>query len=64
LSEAAGAAPLAGALKIRERVRGKKIALVLSGGNVTVAQLKDVLGTQPSPPTPLPMGEGRRGEGE
>ncbi len=39
LVEPAGAAPLAGALKLRERLRGKRIALVLSGGNISPGQL-------------------------
>ncbi len=43
LVEAAGAAPLAAALKLRERLAGKRIALVVSGGNVTRDQLLDVL---------------------
>ena len=36
LAEHAGAASLAAALKIRERLRGKKVALVMSGGNATL----------------------------
>ena len=44
LVEAAGAAPLAAALKLRERLSGKRVALVLSGGNATREQLLDVLG--------------------
>jgi threonine dehydratase len=43
LVEAAGAAPLAAALELRERVAGKRVALVLSGGNATPEQLLDVL---------------------
>lgn len=43
LTEHAGAASLAGALKIKDRLRGKKVALVVSGGNITVSQLKAVL---------------------
>jgi threonine dehydratase len=43
LVEAAGAAPLAAALKLRERLAGKRVALVVSGGNVTREQLLDVL---------------------
>ncbi len=39
LVEPAGAAPLAAALKLRERLRGKRVALVLSGGNISPAQL-------------------------
>jgi threonine dehydratase len=43
LVEAAGAAPLAAALKLRRRLSGKRVALVLSGGNVTRHQLLEVL---------------------
>jgi len=44
LVEAAGAAALAGALKLRERLHGKRVALICSGGNITLAQLRAVLG--------------------
>ena len=43
LAEPAGAAPLAAALDMPERVRGKKIALILSGGNIAPDQLMDCL---------------------
>jgi threonine dehydratase len=43
LIEAAGAAPLAAVLKDRERYAGKRIALVASGGNVTLDQLRALL---------------------
>ena len=43
LVEAAGAASLAGALQLRERLAGRRVALVFSGGNVSVPQLADVL---------------------
>lgn len=43
LAEHAGAATLAGALKIKDRLQGKKVALILSGGNITVEQLKAAL---------------------
>ena len=43
LVEAAGAASLAGALQLRERLAGKRVALICSGGNVSVPQLADVL---------------------
>ena len=39
LVEPAGAAPLAAALKLRDRLRGKRIALVASGGNISPLQL-------------------------
>ena len=44
LTEHAGAAPLAAALKMADRLQGKKIALVVSGGNISVDQLKAALG--------------------
>ena len=44
LVEAAGAAPLAAALAMREQLAGKRVGLVLSGGNVSPQQLLDVLG--------------------
>ena len=43
LTEHAGAASLAGALKIKDRLRGKKVALVMSGGNLSLAQLRAAL---------------------
>jgi threonine dehydratase len=43
LVEAAGAAPLAAALRIREQLSGTRVTLVASGGNVTPAQLLAVL---------------------
>ncbi len=43
LAEAAGAASLAAALKLRERLAGQTVALVLSGGNITIEQLRTAL---------------------
>ena len=43
LTEHAGAASLAAAVKIKDRLHGKKVALVLSGSNITLSQLKAVL---------------------
>jgi threonine dehydratase len=43
LVEAAGAASLAAALSLRERLAGKRVAIVCSGGNISPAQLADVL---------------------
>jgi threonine dehydratase len=43
LVEPAGAAPLAAALRLRERLAGKKVALVLSGGNISPDQLREIL---------------------
>ena len=43
LSEEAGAAPLAGALKIKDRLQGKTIALILSGSNISLERLRSAL---------------------
>jgi len=43
LVEAAGAAPLAAALRLRGQLAGKRLALILSGGNATREQLLEVL---------------------
>jgi threonine dehydratase len=43
LVEPAGAAPLAAALRLRDRLAGKRVALVLSGGNISPAQLRQIL---------------------
>jgi threonine dehydratase len=43
LAEGAGAAPLAAALKMPDQLAGKKVALVLSGGNLTLASLQAIL---------------------
>jgi threonine dehydratase len=44
LVEAAGAAPLAAALRLRKQLTGKRVALILSGGNASREQLLEVLG--------------------
>lgn len=43
LAEGAGAAPLAAALRLKDELRGKKVALILSGGNLSQPQLARVL---------------------
>lgn len=43
LAEHAGAAPLAAALQVKDRVRGKSIALILSGGNISPDNLRRCL---------------------
>ncbi|MFP5353317.1 MAG: threonine/serine dehydratase [Actinomycetota bacterium] len=43
LVEAAGAAALAAALKLREQLAGRKVALICSGGNITLYQLRALL---------------------
>jgi len=44
LPEGAGAAPLAAARKIKEKLAGKKVVLIMSGGNISLDRLKSVLG--------------------
>ena len=43
LAEGAGAAPLAALLKEKERLKGKRAGVVLSGGNVDTAVFREVL---------------------
>ena len=43
LAEPAGAAPLAAALQLQERLKGKRVALILSGSNITTTQLRDLI---------------------
>lgn len=43
LVEPAGASPLAAALKLRDRLRDHKVALICSGGNISPAQLLKLL---------------------
>ena len=43
LSEEAGASPLAAAIKIKKRLKGKKVALVLSGSNLSMERLKQII---------------------
>lgn len=43
LVEGAGAASLAGAVQLRDRIAGKKVAIICSGGNISPTQLADAL---------------------
>jgi threonine dehydratase len=43
LAEGAGAVPLAAALQINERLAGRKVVLVMSGGNLAVDTLRNIL---------------------
>lgn len=43
VAEGAGAAATAAALKIKEQIKGKKVALVLSGGNISFDKLKEII---------------------
>jgi threonine dehydratase len=43
LAEGAGAVALAAALQLKEKLAGKKVVLVLSGGNLALQQLREIL---------------------
>lgn len=43
LAEGAGAAPLAAALKLKGRLAGKNVVLVMSGGNLSIDRLRKLL---------------------
>jgi threonine dehydratase len=45
LAEAAGAAPLAAAYRMREQLAGKRVGIVCSGGNTSLAHLRQALQT-------------------
>jgi threonine dehydratase len=46
LTEAAGASPLAAAWRMRDELRGKKVGLVCSGANTSIAHLAQALAAQ------------------
>jgi len=46
LKEGAGAAALAAACRLRERLRGRRVALIVSGGNLSLDGLREVLQDQ------------------
>lgn len=43
MAEEAGASPLAAALKIKQRLKGRKVALILTGSNISMQRLKQLL---------------------
>jgi len=43
IAEGAGAASLAAAIKIREELKGKKVGIILSGGNLTIDTLRAII---------------------
>jgi threonine dehydratase len=49
LAEPAGAAATAAALKLGERLAGKRVVLILSGGNITLEQLRAVMDRTKAP---------------
>jgi threonine dehydratase len=44
LAEGAGAVSLMAAYKIKDRLAGKKVVMIMSGGNITVDAVKTALG--------------------
>jgi len=46
LAEAAGAASLAAAYRLRNELKGQKVGLICSGGNVSLEQLRRALDTK------------------
>ena len=49
LAEGAGAAPLAAIRSLRGRLQGKRVAMILTGGNIDTATLHNVLKGVPNP---------------
>ena len=45
LAEGAGAVSLVAALQLKNRLAGKKVVLILSGGNLSLEKLQDILGS-------------------
>jgi threonine dehydratase len=43
LAEGAAAASLAAAIRLRDRLKGKKVVLIMSGGNVSLTNLRRAL---------------------
>jgi len=41
--EGAGAAPLAAALKLKDRLAGKNVVLMMTGGNLSIDRLRKLL---------------------
>ena len=48
LAEGAGAAVLAGAYRMRDELRGKKVGIICSGGNTSLEHLRLALAQQSS----------------
>lgn len=46
VAELAGAAPVAAALRLRERIANRTVGLILSGGNITIDGLRAILSTE------------------
>jgi len=53
LAEGAGAAPLAAALQLCDQLAGRRVALVLSGGNLSIDQLRGIINWDAKSTTPV-----------
>ncbi len=49
LAEPAGAAPLAAAIRLRSQLSGQRVAIILSGGNLSIEQLRQLLAAEGGP---------------
>lgn len=49
LAEGAGAAALAAAIRLRDRLAGRRVAIILSGGNLSLDQLRQILAAEGGP---------------
>lgn len=49
LAEGAGAAPLAAAIKLRRELAGRRVAIILSGGNLSLDQIRQILAAEGIP---------------
>lgn len=49
LAEGAGAASLAAAINLRQRLAGKRVGIVLSGGNLSIDRLREILAAGGAP---------------
>ena len=49
LAEGAGAASLAAAIKLRQRLAGKRVGIVLTGGNLSIDRLREILAAEGAP---------------
>ena len=49
VAEHAGAAPVAAARRLRDRIAGRKVGLILSGGNITIEALRMLLSSTGDP---------------
>ena len=61
LAEGAGAASIAAALKLRDRLAGQTVVCVMSGGNIDQAKLKHILADRLAPASSTVMGAAETG---